>query len=379
MVSPLCTYFNSCGGCTSQHIPYEVQVENKRRQLQHLLHVQDVSGIQVFHDKEYFYRNRMDFIFHPSGLGFRRRDKWYSIVDIDRCVISSEKLNQLLSEIRIFFKGVDKGVDSFDTKKHTGTFRYAVIRTPTEDSSISFILNLEGNVDEAKEKIKAFAKQTTANNIIIGHVDKETDSSVSENYIVVKGSEFLKETYLGKTFWYHSQGFFQNNSVMAEKMQSYVHETLKKYHTKDAHLLDLYAGVGTFGIINAGMFKTTTIVESVQQCITAAEKNIKENSVTNAKAIMLDAKQLKKLSLQKPLYIITDPPRTGMDIKTIQQINVLEPEVIVYISCNIQQLARDVPKFKNYCIKTVALFDLFPQTNHTEAVVELVKNGFQKN
>ena len=160
---------------------------------------------------------------------------------------------------------------------------------------------------------------------------------------------------------------------MAEKMLEYVHALLGKHDTKQAALLDLYGGVGTFGIILADLFQSVTTVESVPSCVKAAEKNIAENKVPNVKATLLDAMQLKKLTLQKPLFVVTDPPRSGMHPKTIQQLNVLQPEVIIYVSCNIQQLAKDLPKFKNYQIKSAALFDLFPQTPHVEAIVELVK------
>jgi tRNA/tmRNA/rRNA uracil-C5-methylase (TrmA/RlmC/RlmD family) len=115
------------------------------------------------------------------------------------------------------------------------------------------------------------------------------------------------------------------------------------------------------------------IIESIKQCIDAADINIKENNVKNAKTIVLDAKQLKKVELKKPLFVITDPPRSGMHPKTIEQLKNLKPEVIIYISCNIQQLGKDLLKFKDYKIKSAALFDLFPQTPHIEAVVEMVK------
>jgi len=78
------------------------------------------------------------------------------------------------------------------------------------------------------------------------------------------------------------------------------------------------------------------------------------------------------MSLSSPLFVVTDPPRSGMDVKTIYHLNEVKPKVIIYISCNIEQLAKDLPKFKNYKLKSAALFDLFPQTPHCEGVVELV-------
>jgi tRNA/tmRNA/rRNA uracil-C5-methylase (TrmA/RlmC/RlmD family) len=187
----------------------------------------------------------------------------------------------------------------------------------------------------------------------------------------------LQEEYLGKKFLYSVQGFFQNNTNMAVKMQEYVHELLKKYPTQSSYLLDLYAGVGTFGIINAELFKEVNIIESFAPCIETAKVNLENNNIKNAQAQVLDAKNLRRVKFKSPLYVITDPPRVGMDEKTIICLKELKPDVIIYISCNHQQLSKDVPKFKDYEVKSVAIFDLFPQTAHLETVVELVKKKYQ--
>lgn len=364
MPNPLCRYFGECGGCTAQHIDYQIQLENKKKALADAVHFKD---IKVFSGKEYYYRNRMDMLFNPIGVGFRKKGQWRNVIDIEKCAISNERLNILIKEIRDFFKKPDY----FDLVKHSGTLRYAVIRTPDNDSSISFVLNDKSNrLSEAIEKIKEFAGKTTANNIIVTEVPPETDLSVSDEFFAVKGTDKLKEKYLGKEFLFPAQGFFQVNSEMAEKMQEYCHNLLKAYETKDAYLLDLYSGVGTFGIINAELFKEVTLLESCRQSIEAAKKNIRQK---NIKAVELDARYLKRIEFPKDLFVITDPPRTGMHPKTIEQLNRLNPKVIIYISCNVSQLGKDVKKFKDYKIKSAALFDLFPQTPHSEAVVELIK------
>jgi len=377
LTTPLCPYFGSCGGCSAQHLDYPFQLENKKKALARALSLPE-TGILAFSDQPYQYRNRMDFIFYADGLGFREKEKWWKIVDTAQCVISDERLNSLLKEVRDFFK--PSKIDFFDVKKRSGTFRYAVIRTPKHpsisDSSLSFVLNADSTrLDQATTLIEAFAKQTSAKNVVVAYVPSNTEMSTSEDCFVVKGTDLLQEALLGKTFWYPIQGFFQNNSTLAEKMQEYVHHLLKNYPTQGAHLLDLYGGVGCFGIINASLFKSATIVESVESSIVCAQKNIQENKITNAQAMVLDAAQLKKLELPKsqPLFVITDPPRSGMHPKTIEHLNLLQPEVMIYVSCNIDQLGKDIPKFKNYQLKSAALFDFFPQTNHGEAVVELVR------
>ncbi len=371
MTTPLCPYFGSCGGCTFQHLSYEEQLDRKKNELIQALGIlEQKEKITIFSDKEYFYRNRMDFIFHAGGIGLRKKGDWRHIIDIDKCVISNEFLNTLLQEVRLFFKGCDY----FDVRKNVGTFRYAVIRTPVGDSSISFVLNSDSSkIAEAIDQIKLFSEKTSAKNVLVTYVPSQTDVSISSDFFVVKGTDILHETFLGKNFEYSVQGFFQNNSVMAEKMHQYVHKIIKSYDTAKFHLLDLYGGVGTFGIINAENFLSTTIIEGDKNCIDAAKKNIQLNNTQNTSALVLDAMQLKKLNMPKPLIVITDPPRSGMHPKTIEKLVLLKPHLIIYVSCNPAELAKELPKFKEYELASIALFDLFPQTPHSEVVIELVR------
>jgi len=201
--------------------------------------------------------------------------------------------------------------------------------------------------------------------------------SISEEFFIVKGGDMLNENFLDKSFDYAVQGFFQNNTVMAEKMHEYVRSLTKVRSTEELTLLDLYAGVGTFGINNSGSFASVKIIESDKHCVTAAKINIDKNHIKNAEIVELDAMQLKKVDLPSgdKLFVITDPPRSGMHPKTIEQLNRLKPRVIVYISCNVDQLGKDLLKFKDYELKSVAMFDLFPQTPHVEAIVELERKG----
>jgi len=117
-----------------------------------------------------------------------------------------------------------------------------------------------------------------------------------------------------------------------------------------------------------------TILENYEPAIQACEGNIKENKLSNVKPILMDAKHLKILELPEPLYAILDPPRSGMNPRTLKRLNEIKPELIVFISCNVKLLRRELPYLSNYKIKSAALFDLFPQTPHQEAVIELIQN-----
>mgnify|MGYP006284306319 CR=1 FL=1 len=350
-----CPYFGRCGGCKHQDVPYEEQLERKRKELSYATGAKDIP---IFSGPVFGYRNRMDFVFHEDGLGLRESKE--KIVDVKRCLIANDRINELLSEVRSL------DVDPFHQPSHTGTFRYAVIRA-VKQSSISFVLNPDSpRLNDAIEKVRRFAEKTSAENVIVTRVKAKTDVSISSDYEAIKGSDMLEEEVMGNRFLFSVQGFFQNNSMMNERMHAYVHELLKNQDER-RDLLDLYGGVGTFGINNSCLFSKVHIVESLKECIRAAENNVNKH---NTEVIHLDAKDLPKLKLEKGQHVITDPPRSGMHPQTVQAIRRLEPKTIVYVSCNLQELSKDIRNL-GYQVKSAALFDLFPHTPHSEAVVEL--------
>ena len=367
MAEPRCPYFGQCGGCSFQHTDYADQVENKRRQL---VNATEYENIEVHTGSEYNYRNRMDMVFHPGGIGLRRKGSWHQMVDIERCEIATKKINTMVSEVRGFFRDVDW----FHVRKNSGTFRYAVMRSPGQDSSLSIVLNADSTrLLPARDMITEFAENCSAANVVVTYVPHKTDMSISEDYFVVKGSDELNCEILGRKFSFNAQGFFQNNDEMSARLQAYVRELLGRHDTAGNHLVDLYGGVGTFGIINSDKFEKVTVIESFPGSVASARKNIEANGVSNVSALELDAKRLKNAELPGRLTVVTDPPRSGMNPKTITELCRLAPEMIVYVSCNVKQLAADLKKFSDYRIASAALFDLFPHTPHSEAVVELVR------
>ena len=391
-VEPRCEYFGKCGGCRSQHIDYSVQVSNKKDLLARYVGI-DASEIKVFSGDDFNYRNRMDFIVHAKGLGFRKKGQWDKIVDIDKCDISMLAVNKLLNEVREKFFD-PSGIDNFDLHKQRGSFKYVVVRiTKSGDSSLSFVLNSDSSrLAEAVEKVKTYASSNlcSAKNVLITYVDRKRDMSISTEYFVVKGSEFLLEELCGHKYYYSIQGFFQNNPNMAEKMIKYVRSLFVDieggFEAKDVELLDLYGGVGTFGIALADLFDKVFVVESFAPSIEIAQKNIIANELSGkVSAYVSEAKQLRnKVPLDilkhsdrsnaKKLFVVCDPPRSGMTPKAIRRLLELMPSRIVDISCNPKQLSKEILKFEaaGYVKKSVAMLDLFPQTNHMEGVVELI-------
>ncbi len=302
----------------------------------------------------------MEFLLGSSGLGLRKRGKPGEIVAVKNCPIIEDNLNQCLSEVFEFCNPELKGV-----------LRGVVIRGSSGSTSVSFVLNkASSRLREAAEAIRSF--KGTSNSILGTYASGE--SNYSEEYFIILGADTIKAIVLGKEFTYHVQGFFQNNTALAEAMQGYCKKLLLgNNNTPGSHLLDLYSGVGVFGVTNSAHFKAVTMVESAGLSVDCARLNIKANCVNNISVFKLDSSQIGRLKLPEGLCVITDPPRTGMDMKTINQLKRLKPRLVLYVSCNLEQLRKDIKKFKEFSVKSAALFDFFPQTLHCETVVELVR------
>lgn len=283
-------------------------------------------------------------------------------------MIANPELNQLVKEIRDFFQEID----AFDVRLKRGTLRFAVVRTPPGDSAISFVLNKESsNLPLVVEQITDFAQRTLARNVLITFVPPNRDVSVSDDFKVIKGQAFLEEELLGRKFLYPVQGFFQNNHEMTEKLHLYCRSLLEKYAGRRTFLLDLYAGVGTFGLINADLFREVYLLENYLPAIEAAEKNRINFGLKNISPILEDAKNIQKITFPSPLIVVADPPRTGLHPRVLKYFHHCRPKAILYVSCNVQRLRHDLQALPQYRIDRVALFDFFPQTPHLEAVVEL--------
>lgn len=383
---PFCKHFGNCGGCTGQHLSYDKQLDNKRQLV--IDHLQKngftlPSSIPIISHIDRHYRNRMDFTFSERGPSLRKKGHFAQLVPIDNCPISNAKLNALLSEVRTWF-AKHQEIEPFNHKSRLGTLKYATIRAAehTNSSSITFILNEDSTkVYAHTEAIKEFAKTTSATTICIGLVPAQTDASLLHDAYPVKGNMNMEEKLLGKTLQFSSQGFFQNNTVMAEKLLAYTRELVEQHKPKhegkyppNEILIDLYGGAGTFGITLGDLFTKTVIIDTEGPNIHCAQDNLVQNNI-KGEAIVGDAATLSKLNLGSiKTTLLVDPPRSGMHPKVIKKINELKPDTLIYVSCNPMLMAKEIKNFKNYTLTDVAVFDLFPQTVHVEAVVRLQRS-----
>ncbi|HDQ25917.1 MAG TPA: class I SAM-dependent RNA methyltransferase [bacterium] len=339
-------------------------------------------GAPFYFKGEYGYRNRMDFVFSEKGPGFRRSGKFYRFVNFEECFISNDGINSALGEVTAWFNENREKISVFDVVKKQGVLRYSTIRSSyfTEDSSVTFILNKDAPHDALEAHrglISEFGALSGCKNILIGLVKSNSDLSAVDDAVVVKGREFLEERLGPCKFFYHTQGFFQNNSAVTMDMLFYARE---KAGSGYDCLLDLFGGVGTFGIFLKDAAAEAIIADNSQTGRVCAEMNIRENNAGNVSYIHFEAVKPGELHAEfegKKTIFILDPPRAGMHKKTMKFILTSAPERIIYISCNPVRLGEDMRALSTkYNMTDMAMFDMFPQTRHIECAVVLdKKNG----
>lgn len=338
-----CPYYSFCGGCDIMHMSYSFQHDFKFNKVKDIIKKfvhEDIKLNEVSYDHQFYYRNKATFHV-KEGIGFYK-DKTYDLINIDKCMICSNEINNVLGILK---KMNLSGIDS------------VVVRSSYYDKSVMVIFSVVVKIDE---------------NYLIDSL-KDNVSSIyikSDKYKLIYGSEYIVDMIGDKKFVISPDSFFQVNTPMAYKLYSKVKEYAG--NIDDCNVLDLYCGTGTIGLFVGG--KSLIGVEINESAIHDANINKNLNDISCAKFYCGDSgKVLKKLDKNFDVVIV-DPPRSGLSELSINEVISVGSNRVVYVSCDPVTFARDLNIFKEcYDIKEISLFDLFPNTHHVESVCLLKK------
>lgn len=401
-VKPLCKYFGICGGCKQQNLDYNVQLKYKEEQVKDIF--ERIGGLSNFEiksiipsEKIFFYRNKMEFSFAAKrwlteneiasmqevrdkdfALGLHIPNFFDKVLDIDECFLQSDLSNKILNFTRKFFK--ERNTSIYSTLTHTGFLRNLVIRQSahTNDLMVNLVTSEENEkliLEYRDELLNNFPEITT----FVNNINKKKSQVALGDYeIVYHGSGFIYDSIGNYKFRISANSFFQTNTLQAEKL----YETAMNFASLQGNeiVYDLYSGAGTIPIFISKYAKEIFGFESVSSAIEDAKINIDINNVSNFQPLLWDLNKsllpfIKQNKLPKPDIVIADPPRNGMNPKTVNDILQLNPEKIVYISCNPATQARDIKLLCNekYELVKIQPVDMFPHTYHIENVA-LLKN-----
>ncbi len=403
-VEPRCKYFGTCGGCLLQNLKYEEQLLQKQRQVrENLEHIGGFRGIDVSptipSPGVYFYRNKMEFTFADhrwllkeeidSGQDINRNfavglhvpGAYNKVLDIEQCYLLSERGNFILNTIREFAR--DSGLRPYTTKDHSGYWRFVVIRESKKLNQVMVnLVTAENSRGEKKvvELGKLLNQQYPFITTCIHNINKKkAQIAFGDEERIIFGPGFIEEK-LGETrYRISANSFFQTNTLQAETMYQLIREWGQ--FREDDVVYDLYSGAGGIALYIAPDVKRVIGFELVSQAIADAGINCVLNNIDNCDFIEGDLKDQLTHSTEitekygDPSMVIIDPPRSGLHPKLPERILQLNPERIIYVSCNPATLARDLKLICNLEFQPVKVqpIDMFPNTAHCETVVLLEK------
>lgn len=397
-IEPICEHFGVCGGCKWQNMNYSQQLFYKQNEVKN--HLQRIGKIELPEfepilgsEKQFFYRNKMEFSFSNSrwltekeiestedlgnrnALGFHIPKMWDKILDINKCHLQEDPSNAIRNEIRAFAN--ENGLTFFNPRAHEGLLRTLMLRTASTGEImvlIQFFEDDKANRELILDHIYEKFPQITSLQFVVNN--KANDTLYDTNIQLYKGRDYILEEMEGLKFSINAKSFYQTNSDQAYELYKITRDFAGL--TGNETIYDLYTGTGTIAQFVSKKAKKVIGVESVPEAISDAKANAKRNEITNCEFFVGDMKVVFNESFiaqhGKPDVIITDPPRDGMHKDVIEQILKIEPQKVVYVSCNSATQARDLALMdEKYIVTRVRPVDMFPQTHHVENVVLLEK------
>lgn len=380
---PVCEIFPACGGCMYQTMTYEKQREMKAQQVKEILDAV-IEGDYVFEGvkaspKEFAYRNKMEFSFGdeykdgPLSLGLHKKGSTYDVLTASDCKLVHEDMTKILSCVLGYFK--ERGASYYKKMQHMGYLRHLLLRRG--DATGEILVNLVTTTQEEWD-LQSLVDEVLSLKLegkIVGilHIlnDSLSDVVQSDETRILYGQDFFYEKLLGLEFKVTPFSFFQPNSKAAEVLYSTVRDYIGDI--TDMTLYDLFSGTGTIGQILSPIAKQVIGVEIVEEAVEAANENAARNGLKNCKFLAGDVFKVLDEIEEKPDVIVLDPPRDGIHPKALPKILDYEVDRIVYISCKVTSLARDLEMMqqKGYRVEKVVAVDQFVHTVHVETVVLL--------
>lgn len=384
---PVCSIFPACGGCTYQTMAYEEQLKMKACQVKEILdraadNVYEFEGIKAS-PEEFFYRNKMEFSFGdaykdgPLCLGLHKKGSTYDILTAGDCKLVHPDMNHILLCILAYFQ--KQNTSYYKKMQHTGYLRHLLLRRGAMTGEI--LVNLVTTTQESYD-LQPLVKELMGLNLegeIVGvlHIlnDSLSDVVQSDETIILYGQDYFYERLLGMDFKITPFSFFQPNTKGAEILYNTVREYIGDI--QDMTVFDLFSGTGTIAQVLAPVAKQVISVEIVEEAVEAARSNAASNGLENCRFIAGDVFKVLDEIEEKPDVIVLDPPRDGIHPKALPKILDYKVDKIVYISCKVTSLARDLEMMqgRGYELVRGVGIDQFCGTVHVETVVLLEKKA----
>lgn len=394
-VAPFCQHFGACGGCKWQDLPYEQQLQYKQKSVwaalepvsQEAFEFRDILAAPATR----YYRNKLEFTFsnrrwltqaeiesgqsfdRQNALGFHAPGMFDKVIEIETCYLQPEPSNAIREALRSF--ALEHQLSFYDAKTHQGLLRTLMIRTSSTGETMVVVAFHEDDrlaIQQVMDYLATTFPEITA---LIYTINPKFNDTLSDlEMLVWSGKAFITEQLGNLQFRVGPKSFFQTNTLQALTLYQQVAELAGL--TGKEIVYDLYTGTGTIANFVARRAAKIVGIEYVAEAIEDARENSRLNGIDNTRFFAGDIKEVLQPNLidreGKPDVLITDPPRAGMHPDVIQSILEVQPDRIVYVSCNPQTQAIDLQLLQaKYQLQIVQPVDMFPQTYHVENIALL--------
>lgn len=384
-ISPACPVYADCGACQLQHLDYQAQLDYKRQWvIDALTRIGKLGNVLVHRTlpmpEPWRYRNKAQF---PVGQVAGKivagcfRQRTHEVIDVADCLIQHPLNNLVLQMVKQLADRFN--LTTYDETTGKGLLRHVLVRVGFHTGEALAVLVTSAEPFPAKETLAVELMQQVPELVgVVQNINsRRTNVILGEQTLTIAGRDYLEDQLAGLRFHISARSFFQVNPLQTEVL----YRTAVAYAglTGKETVIDAYCGIGTISLFLAAQAKEVIGVEVVAPAIADAKRNAELNHIDNVRFLVGEAEQLIPWLYQssgvRANVVVVDPPRAGCDERLLSTIAAMQPERVVYVSCNPSTLARDLAYLSQhgFQVTEVQPVDMFPHTTHVETVVLLTR------
>ncbi|MCX7626137.1 MAG: 23S rRNA (uracil(1939)-C(5))-methyltransferase RlmD [Candidatus Sumerlaeaceae bacterium] len=392
-VIPPCPLFGKCGGCKLLHLDYVAQCQQKEKQIAEVfMHLAGVTLPElrpiVPSPEQWGYRNKMEMAFGAScegklAVGFHTPGDFRTVLDVPSCLLQPTAFDEIVKFLRVKLEALRSSSPEqyapYNPVAHRGFWRHLVMRHSRATGEVLVaILTNDGDWPTVPQLAQEFlARFPQCQGFTWGINRGVSDVARMEEKRFEIGRGWIEERLGERTYRISTFSFFQTNSCGARLLYDAVKEFSEL--TGKERVLDAYCGTGSIGIYLADLAKEVVGVELVREAVWDARYNAQRNGLTNCTFLAGEMRDVLP-TLGHTVgarfdRVIVDPPRGGMDKRSLKLLIGIGAPLLIYVSCNPATLARDAATLvaAGYIPECAQPVDLFPHTPHVECIIKFRK------
>ena len=377
-----CPHFPVCGGCSELGNDYQIQLHIKKKRLQHLFAPWSIAVPDIIPSPSpHYYRHKVQLPFGSYGkqsklsLGCYASDS-HRVIDQKTCLIQDRDLTAVVQGVRAW--ALQCKLTAYNEKRGNGFLRHVLLRKGSQTGEILIGLVTNGERPEgtrylSHSLLRQIQGEISAQSAVVGIVQnvnmRQTNVVLGQKEYVWWGRPFLKERLGQFLFKVGVSTFFQVNPYQTPNL----YDEVLRWVPDGASVLDLYSGMGSIALWISRRAQLVTGIEENRASVSAARTAASYNNVKNVSFIAADTSDLlPDLTARGYTVAVVDPPRKGLEEKTIDALLKSSLQRLIYVSCNPESLECNMRALKKeFRMVSLKGFDMFPHTDHIESVAVL--------